>query len=191
MDEVFFRISLSGNSEVETGDIKQLAITYGAVSLWTLGGLLHSIFDLCLWYLSACACFLPGGCCQSRRNLHSIGSYCVISIVAVLVAVTTGVIVLRATYESRLRQAIQEGAEESDITWKDITSLQSYNFILGYLIELVLVYCVHYPLVASIFFSGILSLGCLPFLGGRPAEVQAELRTIAKASSRTTAFTSA
>mmetsp|Transcript_3592 Transcript_3592/g.4058 ORF Transcript_3592/g.4058 Transcript_3592/m.4058 type:complete len:335 (+) Transcript_3592:38-1042(+) len=186
MDEVFFRVSLSGGvdegSDVTTADIKQLEITYGAVTLWTLGGGLHSIFDLSLWFLSACACFLPGGCFESQRNLHSIGSYCVISIVAILVALTTSLVVLRVTYESRLREKIEDNTE--DVDWQEVHSLQSYNFVLGYLIELVLVYCVHYPFVASVFFSGILSFGCLPFLGGRPAEIQQELRNINKANSR-------
>jgi len=189
MDEVFFRISLSGGpgdgSDVAPGDIKQLEITYGAVTLWTIGGLLHSVFDLSLWYLAACACFLPGGCFENRQNLHSVGSYCVISIVAVLVAITTSLVVLRVTYESRLRTAIEDSTD--NVSWQEVHSLQSYNFVLGYLVELVLVYCVHYQLVASVFFSGILSFGCLPFLGGRPAEVHQELRSINKANTKITA----
>lgn len=175
MQEVLFRISFQSDSSISTGDVKQLEITYGAVTLWTLGGMLHSIFDLSLWFLSACPCFLAGGICGDQKRLHSFGSYCVISIVAVLVAFTTSLVVLRATYEARLRSAL-ESNPDGEVTWADLYSLQSYNFVLGYLIELILVYCVHYPLVASIFFSGILSLGCLPFCGGRPAEVKQELK---------------
>lgn len=182
MDEALFRISLQSDSNVTSGDVKELEITYGAVTLWIFGGMLHSVFDISLWFLSACACFLPGGCCENQRRLHSIGSYCVVSVVAILVALTTSLIVLRATYEARLRSRVEENMDdESD--WADLYSLQSYNFVLGYLIELVLAYCVHYPIIASIFFSGVLSCGCLPFLGGRPAEVQQELRDNAKAAS--------
>jgi len=193
MDEVFFRVSLSGGGaedpDITASDIEQLEITYGAITLWTLGGALHSVFDLSLWFLSACACFLPGGCFENQRNLHSIGSYCVISIVAILVAITTSLVVLRVSYESRLREKIEDSTE--DVDWREVHTLQSYNFLMGYLIELVVVYCVTYQIVASIFFSGILSFGCLPFLGGRPAEVQQELRNINKANSRFASIASA
>jgi len=175
MHEVLFRISFQGDSSISTGDIKQFEVTYGAVTLWTLGGMLHSVFDLSLWHLSACPCFLAGGICGSQKRLHSFGSYCVISLVAVLVAFATSLVVLRSTYEARLRSALEEDPD-GEATWEDLYSLQSYNFVLGYLIELILVYCVHYPLVATLFFSGILGCGCLPFLGGRPAEVRQELK---------------
>jgi len=179
MDDVILRLSLQGGSTTDgdIADIQQLEITYGVITLWTLGGMLHSIFDISLWYISACSCFLPGGLFGRRKRLHNIGSYCVISIVAVLVAITTSVVVLRATFEAKVRAELD--SENND----DMYAIQSYNFVLGYLIELLLAYCVHYPLVATIFFSGILSCGFLPFLGGRPAEVREELRKKIKQSS--------
>lgn len=39
--------------------LAHIEITTESVVLWTIGGLVHSMIDLGLWHLTACACCLP------------------------------------------------------------------------------------------------------------------------------------
>lgn len=137
---------------------KEIIVTYEMIALWTFGGLVHSMFDLFIWHLSACACFLPGGLCQRCWYLQKIGSYISIALVAVLVAVCSFVIVIRADYED----------QDGKIGFSDL------NFLIGYGVELGLVYAVYWPLIATILFSGPFSK-CIPCVG-RPNDLKRQLR---------------
>lgn len=71
------------------------------VFLWTIGAFLHSCFDILIWYLSACACFRPGGitgrnstCCQS------FGLYSAVLLVVGMVFVATLVVVTRLNQDN-------------------------------------------------------------------------------------------
>jgi hypothetical protein len=175
MDDVLIRIYLENDTNVDASDLSQIEITYGALSLWTFGSVAHSIFDLCMWYLSACACFLPGGRCQNYNGFQKIGSYCIVAIAAVLFALATFAIVVRARYENRLKETMEQSITEDDeVRWDDVQTMQSLAFLFGYIIELGLVYFAYWPLIATTLFSGVLSLGFLPFLRGRPGQYAAE-----------------
>lgn len=39
--------------------LSRFEVSTESVVLWTLGGIIHSIVDLALWHLTACACCLP------------------------------------------------------------------------------------------------------------------------------------
>ena len=53
--------------------------------LWTVGSCLHSMFDLSIWYLAACACFRPGGVFGQRPFCQNFGLY-----ISVLLVVGAG-----------------------------------------------------------------------------------------------------
>lgn len=137
---------------------KEIVITSGMVALWIFGGLVHSCFDLFIWHLSACACFLPGGFCQRFWYLQKVGSYISIALVACLVALCTFLIVIRADFED----------QDGKIDFSDL------NFLLGYGVELGLVYAVYWPLIGTTLFSGIFSK-CIPCVG-RPNDLRRQLR---------------
>ena len=50
---------------------------------------------------------------------------------------------------------------------------QDYEFVVSYLVELLLNYLIYYPLVGVLLFSGLLNCcGRFPVLGGRPYEIK-------------------
>lgn len=62
---LFFRY-YDGNSvvKIDIGDdpdayLSHFEVSAESIVLWTLGGIVHSVVDLALWYLTACACCLP------------------------------------------------------------------------------------------------------------------------------------
>lgn len=173
MNKILIQISL-GNVPLNISD-EELKITYGMLALWTFGSMLHSLFDICMWFLTACTCFLEGGACGRYSRLRSLGSYLTIAIVAVMVACSSFVVASRAIYESRLNAA------EQDISiGGQIVQFESFSFLFGYGVESLLVYFVYYPLFVTIGFSGALHpcFRCFPFirfLGGRPEEVARQL----------------
>eukprot|EP00558_Chaetoceros_sp_UNC1202_P005389 CAMPEP_0197240190 /NCGR_PEP_ID=MMETSP1429-20130617/6526_1 /TAXON_ID=49237 /ORGANISM="Chaetoceros sp., Strain UNC1202" /LENGTH=219 /DNA_ID=CAMNT_0042699779 /DNA_START=77 /DNA_END=733 /DNA_ORIENTATION=- len=88
--------------KLELGGGEAIAVTYETIALWTLGGLLHSLTDLGMWHLTACACCLPGaGCYKICGCLARIGPYAAILIAASLSAGATFAILMRASYEER------------------------------------------------------------------------------------------
>ena len=201
MNEALLRIYLEGGNHLNRGDLKQFEITYGMISLWTFGGILHSLFDVCQWYLTACACCLPTGCfrkCSRASQWHKSGSYIVLAITAMLLSFATFVVVLRATYDNELRimneeeesnimEAIRTNVTETTqtmanstttsngisaaefsenrIDWNLLSRIQMFSFMIGYFIELGLVYFLYYPLIGTALFSGVLGCGMLPFIG--------------------------
>jgi len=139
-------------------------ITNGDLILWTIGGVLHGIFDLSIWHLSACSLCLPGGMCKSLRCCRALGEHCVLVIAFVITAFTMFVVLERAAVEG------------------DGTGKASFKFIKVYLIQVFLAQFCYFPFLFTIEFSGVLGCGCLPILGGRPREIQLETRRQMKRS---------
>ena len=174
MDKILIAISLNNNTAIPI-DEERLQITYGMVALWTFGGILHSLFDITMWFMTACICFLEGDTCGRFSALRSIGSYLTVAIVAVFVGMASFVVTMRAIYESRL-EAIQEGIILNDTQWLSVIEFESFSFLLGFGVESLLVYCVYFPFFVTIGFSGVLQplfrcFPCVRFLGGRPQEM--------------------
>jgi hypothetical protein len=169
MDKILVKIVLEKDSPLNFKEIEALEITYGMVTLWTFGGILHTLFDICMWYLSACACFLSGASCSRKGKYQLIGSYIVIAVAAVLVALALFVVLMRAAYDRRLRLA-EQGIVLEDFEWEEFGRIRNFSFLLGYLIELTLVYFAYYPLLISVGF-----FGCVPFIG-REKEMKKQYR---------------
>eukprot|EP00557_Chaetoceros_sp_GSL56_P001526 CAMPEP_0176501488 /NCGR_PEP_ID=MMETSP0200_2-20121128/14185_1 /TAXON_ID=947934 /ORGANISM="Chaetoceros sp., Strain GSL56" /LENGTH=306 /DNA_ID=CAMNT_0017900373 /DNA_START=131 /DNA_END=1048 /DNA_ORIENTATION=+ len=115
MNKILVQIALD-ESPLNFEKLEALEVTYGMVVLWTFGGALHSIFDIAMWYLSACACFLSGASCSNRGKYQVIGSYIVIALTAVLVGLALFVVLMRAAYDRRLRLA-EEGIMLKEFEW--------------------------------------------------------------------------
>jgi len=158
--------SSSSDSPNGSSGTCKFSITYGMVTLWTLGGLVHSIFDISLWFLSACCCLLPGGMLQRFGRYRKIGSYMVLILVACMCSMAVFSVILRAKYEAR-KTLILHGLSPSDASLL-LHDAKSFSFILTYLIEQGLSWFVYYFIVVSLLFSGVLGCGCVPVLGGRP-----------------------
>ena len=177
---------LQTSSSNTSSDTCKFSITYGMVTLWTLGGVLHSAFDISLWFISACCCLLPGGMCQRFGRFRKIGSYFVLVLVACMVAMATFAVILRAKYEAKKKLLTQGLNPAGTFVLNDP---DSFSFVLAYLIEQALVWFVYYFILVSVLFSGILGCGCIPILGGRPYEMMIEWkekeRTLAKQESQT------
>lgn len=166
VDKVLLDIELS---EISFGNFHALTVTYGMMTLWTFGGVLHTIFDLMMWYLSACSCFMTGVFCFKRSRLKLIGMYSVIAVTAILIVLAIFVVTLRAAYEQRLRQ-LENGQEVDEITWDELAKVRNFSFIVGYIVELLLVYLCYYPFITFALFNGIVP--CL----GRHKEIQRQKR---------------
>lgn len=171
----------------------QFSVTQGMIILWTVGGGLHALFDQTIWFFTACTCCLPGQpleCCSScRKYMH----YVVMFAVAACTAIATYVIVVRADLENT------QGGDPDDLAQNNSTYLEegmgnlfgkknkdsTYDFLISYAMELALALFVYNPLIATIFFSGILGCGRIPVLGGRPYELRQQERLRMKRQTRT------
>lgn len=152
-------------------------VTYETIMLWTLAGLLHTLADLGMWHLTACAC-----CFNSF--VAKIGPYVAICISALLAAVSTFVVLWRASYEIQIIDGGDGGngnvdgtsngdvtGQDGDVNYLELENLQALQFIVSYFIELLFVYVLYHPLLSTIFFSGSV-WGILPCIGGRPKEIR-------------------
>ena len=171
-------------------------VTTGMVLLWTVGGAAHTAWDLLLWKLAACACCLPGGClyysvcCHCCSNLW--GQHMMRALIAILLLLTALVVLLRVSI-STLEEAELDEQDELDQGLSSLTGdlgdiaqagseagqsavqdhkRQEFHFLAVWLLEQVLAMLIYYPIAAIILFSGL--MGCIPGLGGWPAEIRAE-----------------
>jgi len=152
---------------INATDPCQWKITWGMITLWTLGGVVHTLFDQSLWFMSACCCCLPGALCGNFHKLRKVGSYAVLCIVAIFIAIATFGVILRAKYEARKAQLLAGISTK----WQDP---ESFSFVVGFIVLQLLSWFVYYFILASIMFSGILVCGTLPIIGGRPYEMWEE-----------------
>jgi hypothetical protein len=163
-NEPVVTIGLPGSSSNGKGSSSsQFDITHGMIILWTVGGTVHAIYDNTIWYISACVC------CLSSQNLDAYrkwGTYLIITVSLTVAAIATLALLLRTSAEA-----------EATITDDDVLQIKFYDqyvyeFLVSYAIVLVLSLFLYYPVVAFVFFSGVLSCGFnVPVLGGRPYEV--------------------
>lgn len=139
--------------------------------LWTVGSFLHSMFDLSIWYLTACACFRPGGFFGQRACCQNFGLYFAVLLVVGAVFSATSVVIVRLNAanvedQSSSTNVLEEAGLETPNT--------RFSFLLAYALELVFALFVFYFVTSTIFFSGILGCGFIPILGGRPYELRKE-----------------
>jgi len=147
------------------------SVTWGMLLLWTLGGICHSLFDLVMWHVMACACCHAGGRYSKHRlsrYCKDCGSYSMIPIVLGLVGMAVWAVLLRASDEVDAEYDVSDATNLSSLR---VPSIKSFRFLKSYAIELVLAWLVYFPVVGTIIFSGLLGCqGRLPLLGGRPRD---------------------
>lgn len=163
-------------------------LTTGMLLLWTLGGCMHTAYNLLMWHIAACACCRSGGCCQSKAWCPSLGKHLLRYFVFISLGLAVLIVLLRVAITDVLNQDMDEEAEEEssnlhfefpqdDEEWDiHVNNAHEFQFVLGYLVEMTLALFIYYPLGGTILFSGVLGCGKIPLLGGRPAEVAAEER---------------
>mmetsp|Transcript_23620 Transcript_23620/g.33140 ORF Transcript_23620/g.33140 Transcript_23620/m.33140 type:complete len:338 (-) Transcript_23620:63-1076(-) len=169
----------------KTTDDNTLVVTYGMILLWTVGGGMHSCFDLSVWYISACACCHPGGMLESCGSCKKMGSVVMVVLIAVVVAISTFIAVLRASIESSdeeisISNITSGGINDDVVDLGKIQGVESFEFVLTFMTEMLLAYIVYFPLLGTILFTGVLGCGRVPFLGGRPREVWKENEKLRK-----------
>jgi len=163
---LFYLLGLERDIAVGANDVEIVKEINERVDLlWTVGALLHSFFDYALWNMVACGC--------SRHNcFRAAGWNVAVVIVSLLVVCTLIAVTIRAygdffgieheSNEEGSKTAIEFGNDgEVDI-----------NFLWTYSVELVVSLFIYTPIIQTIFFSGVLGCGVLPFLGGRPYELR-------------------
>ena len=84
----------------------------GMLLFWTVGGGIHSAYNLFMWYLAACACCREGGCCEPIGCCPSFGK----QMLRILVAISTGfsvvIILLRVEITNENDEAASQVAAE-------------------------------------------------------------------------------
>ena len=179
MNDVLFQMNILPNSTAIHSEFQSIEVTRGTAVLWTLGSMSHSMFDLTIWYISACSCCRPGGICSAFGCLRHCGSYLVVGVVMIVVALATLVVVWRAAEETR--NQYEEEKEELGLgddaypEWGEIRGVSSFSFLVNYAVEVCLALMLYFPLFGTILFSGVLGCGRIPVLGGRPYEVRKEI----------------
>ena len=148
---------------IATEHTLKIDISHGMAILWTVGAASHSLFDLVLWHMIACA-YTERKCC------HAVGWNMAVSVVILTVALTTCIAVVRA-YDAGL-EAIQN-AEYIDANGLEKAD---FRYLYGCLLELAISLFVYTPMMQMVLFSGILGCGVLPVLGGRPYRVREDER---------------
>ncbi|KAL3806257.1 hypothetical protein ACHAXA_001080 [Cyclostephanos tholiformis] len=160
-DDVAVSISLDLDGDIvdaiTTEKNVRIAISRGMSILWTIGAATHSLFDLALWHMIACAN-------TERRCCRTLGWNAAVSIVMLSVALTTFVALLRA-YESGDVSGEVDDAEYIDE--RDALEGADFRYLYGCLLELGISLFVYTPTIQLVLFSGILGCGVLPVFGGR------------------------
>jgi uncharacterized membrane protein len=163
-------------------------VTSGMIFLWTIGGTVHTAWDLLLWKLAACACCLPGGCMYSWNCNNMWGQHMMRALIFILLVLTALVVLLRVTISSLEEENEDEDevANNQEGVLSDLGDIaqgdrpeniqvqhdrQEFHFLIVWLMEALLAMLVYYPMAATVLFSG--ALGCIPGLGGWPAEIAA------------------
>lgn len=55
------------------------------------------------------------------------------------------------------------------------STANDYEFLIAYFVEIALSYFFYYPVVGTLLFSGLLTCGRYPTVGGRPYEIKQEM----------------
>ena len=182
-------------------------ITSGMLLLWIVGGSIHAMFDLSLWYIVACAC------CPFSKRYHKLGTIVSVTSVIALSALATLLMVWRAISTSKLveddlleQHHYQDGFNddilppsspynssssgleyyylptlEQDTRDKVVRlSINQIDYLYAYMVEFAMALLVFYPMGSLLLFSGLLGLGRLPILGGRPRDMWLEEQQLQK-----------
>lgn len=165
-----------------------VTVSTGQLFLWTVGAALNSMFDLSVWYISACVCCQPGGRLEFFSSCKILGNYIVIFITTIVVALSSFFVVLRASLDSDGQVVLTDlhsgGLVDDEIQIGQVQGIESYRFLLSWLIAVAMSLFVWYPILGTILFTGVLGCYRMPFLGGRPRDILVEERERQKRSAK-------
>jgi hypothetical protein len=172
----------TGNTIVDN-TVPALSVTNGNIALWTIGAFLHASYDNLIWSLAACSCCMAERGVITEKKLaryRSTGVLFVMLSVVIVTALATLAVTLRAALSSD--DATEEvvdpaavhsyGLTDDSVQLFQVDGANDFEFILAYLVELVLNYFLYYPIVGTVLFSGILTCGRYGVFGGRPYELK-------------------
>jgi hypothetical protein len=186
VDGEFISFDFNANVTVaqKSLELSEVTFTNYQITLWTLGTAIHSIFDLSVWFLSACGCCQPGGSLQCLGRIRWLGNYIVLFAVVVTAATASFIVVLRATLDDNPDVSTSDlnsaGVFDDAIQFGNTSSIDSYRFLISWCIALVTSWFVYYFIIGTLLFSGVLGCYYLPFLGGRPREIMLEKKELLK-----------
>ncbi len=169
-DEILFEVKIGDGENGE--ELSKFEVSSETVTLWTLGSLVHSLVDLFVWHLAACVCCLPGACCSWCGCLRRLGRYLTVCLCGIFVALASSGIIMRENFDEANAKGVGSNTTIDELTEVKMETLDSaFSFLVSYCGELICVYFVAFPIIATIFVSGMLS-PCIPCLGGRATEIK-------------------
>lgn len=183
--------SLTGQENVDAlldQEVKTLSVTNGSIALWTIGAFLHATYDNVIWALAACTCCTASGSGsniteeQRLKRYRGTGTLLVIFSVIAVTALATFAAALRSALDSgdvEAEQVKNYGLTDESVKVWQVNGANDMEFLLAFLVELVLSLFVYYPICGTILFTGILTCGKYPTTGGRPYELTEEAKKAA------------
>jgi hypothetical protein len=154
-----------------------LTVTSGNLVLWTVGAALNAVYDNVVWSLAACTCCMNNrGMTEERlERFRSSGVLLVMLLVIVITALATFAVAMRSAVAG-LDQEDEAADKLGSLTnearaWRT-RDYNEFEFLIAYFVEMVLNFLVYYPVIGSLLFSGCLTCGRYPVLGGRPYEMK-------------------
>jgi hypothetical protein len=159
---------VTGNENIDSLTT-EVDVTSGMIALWTVGGALNAMYDSMIWSVAACACCRPGGRLEKFEKYRKYMPFVVMFVVVGTVALATMAVLIVAAGDS----ASEDQKISTELKIGSNSNAESFRFLLAYFVEVLVSLFVWYPIVTTIFFSGVLSCcGAVPYLGGRPQEMQ-------------------
>jgi hypothetical protein len=184
--------------------LTSVSVTTGNLVLFFVGAPIHGLYDSLSWMLAGCSCitFKPEDS-RFARVCRTSGALILSLSLITIAAVTSFSVMLRVALEAdqdvvvvifdNTTNTTTVASASNTNVWESQNQVQGqfqslvkeqnfedYQFLISYGVELALSYLVYYPLVETIFFSGILASCCCAkskessFWGGRPYEVEQE-----------------
>jgi len=165
-----------------------LDVTKLMITLWTLGSVVHTLFDLSIWHIKACTLCRYGHGNYVSDDAVKCGRTAGVTIVLVTLALATYLVLLRASEDYKDGYQVADGDdndENNEVGGESFIqpislgggSAQYFDFLYGYIIEFILAVFVYNPLILTIVFTGVLGCnGRIPIVGGRPRELMREQR---------------
>ena len=106
----------------------------------------------------------PGGRWGNKENSEKFkdaGSYALIPVVCVVIALAVITVLMRASWQDSEGQEIQYDDDQIyyEIDTDNIQSVRQFTFLTQYSIELFLAWFIYFPIFGSLIFSGILGCG--------------------------------
>jgi hypothetical protein len=173
-DESYYSATVSdqgitGNENFDKYAVTEVNVTSGMIALWTVGGALNAIYDSMIWSVAACACCRPGGRLEKFERYRKYMPLVVMFVVVGTVALATMAVLIVAAGDS----VSKDQKISAELKTGGNANAESFRFLLAFFIELLISLFVWYPIVTTIFFSGVLNCcGKVPYLGGRPQEMR-------------------